>query len=113
MRQLRIALLCILFASCVFAKSGPRIPKPTIEATEAVALAWAVHVKGVGLRAVKLAKPAEYLLVRVEYVPPEAWPDESDNWRWEVEFTHPVYNDHSAEYVVSRDKNVAVKSVTE
>jgi hypothetical protein len=112
-RRSQISVLCILFASCAFAKSGPRIPVPVIDAVEAIALARAVHTQGAGLIDTDVAKPTEYLLMRVEYVPPATWPESADKWVWEVEFAHPAYNDHRAEYVVDRKKAVVLKSVSE
>jgi hypothetical protein len=113
MRQIQLALACALFASCVFAKAGPRIPKPTVEAPKAIALAKAVQVKGAGLAGVAVARPIEYILIRVEYVPSEAWPDDPDNWTWEVEFAHPIQNSHRAVYMVDRKGLVSLKSVSE
>lgn len=112
MSHLRVALLCLLFASCVLASSGPPIPKPGIDARRAMVLAEEVLRGGVGLREAHVAKPQDYLLMRVEYVRTDPWepgmPRSAGTWAWEVEFRHPIHNDHSALYRVDMNGTVVL-----
>jgi hypothetical protein len=108
MHRFKAAVLCLLIVSCVWAKSGPPIPRPQVEVSQAVTLARDALLVGDGLKDVKFAAPRDYILVRVEYKESDA-----GAWMWEVEFVHPIYNDHMAQYAVNMDGRVVLKRATQ
>jgi hypothetical protein len=108
MHPSKLAVLCLLVASCVWAKSGPPIPKPQVEASQAITLARDALLVGRGLKDMDIAAPRDYILVRMEYVE-----SESGTWAWDLEFVHPIHNDHTARYAVGMDGSVVLKRATQ